>query len=229
MNFAAEYTKRVSGPVSTIIGFMNFSVSFLLGHSSLARSDSIRKFFLQDIRADCTFGPDRHLLDNWHSIKNTQDIKLRPCLSMVIHPNDSKERNSNKQEVGSYRHKYYLYCPVGNLGFSMFLRLNDIESNKLNFTIKDGKRQWDTFRVVTYVDYNPQYEQFKGVFDTCNIRFNKVCHVRSAGISTGAIKGLSKETIAYQSKHVTDKLDKAYMPELSWKVSHSIYYFFNTF
>ena len=65
MRFCAMYYSRTDGVISTITGVMNFTLSFLLGFTKLARGDSVRRFFVKDFRADYNFGPDSKAMNNF--------------------------------------------------------------------------------------------------------------------------------------------------------------------
>ena len=96
--------------------------------------------------------------------------------------------------------------------------------DEFNFCLdKEGVPVWHKTRLVTYSDAAAQFNQFSSVFKALDFDFYTTTHVRSSGISSATLSGLNKEDISYQSKHVKDKLDSAYMPELCYIVSFFYY------
>ena len=223
MLFSINYMTRVVGPICTITGFINFALSFLLGFTKLARGDTVRKFKIEDLRANYQFGPcsnpHENICDLTQTFKCADVFNSPPCLSIIIQKFGSKENNKKKQEVGAYRHRLYFLCTVGITAFSIFMKINDFSDDDFNFTVDDdGVPNWHGHKLITYDSRSTQAAIYTSVFKILSLDLFKTTHIRSSGIAHGASVGLNKESISYQSKHVKDKLDSAYMPELCKEV-----------
>jgi hypothetical protein len=129
--------------------------------------------------------------------------------------------NYKKRVVGAYRHKNVLQCFTGMVGMMIFMRYHD--EGDLSFLQPADKNErplWQKERLMENWEAGKNgqeacYEVYKRICEICNIRWNKVTHLRSAGMEQGSARGgLLADQLATMSKHRGERLFDAYLTEL---------------
>ena len=103
--------------------------------------------------------------------------------------------NYKKRVVGAYRHKNVLQCFTGMVAMSLLLRFrDDVNLSFLQPEDKNKRPGWQKERLMESWEagkngHETCYEVYKRVCEACGICWNKVTHLRSAGMEQGSAVG----------------------------------------
>ncbi|MEL7343007.1 MAG: hypothetical protein AAGM67_21165, partial [Bacteroidota bacterium] len=80
--------------------------------------------------------------------------------------------------------------------------------------------EWYAHFLTSWRTYEAQVQAFNRVEKATGVKWGKKTHLRKVGIDRASAMGASREEIANLSKHSSDKIDTAYMPELPVEALH---------
>lgn len=206
--------------------YQSFAVSWTVCHATFLRLDSLRKMRLCDLRADHAHGP-------------CEDGPNATILSFILQPYQHKDdavggnqatqreqegggntrapNSYKKRVVGMYRHQNIDQCGTSQTAMSLFLRLR--RNHQVSFIVPaDGQNRPSWQRELILNDWSANrspYTTYTRVLQACNVSFNKVTHLRSAGMEYASAQGeLPADVLATMSKHRGDRIFQCYMTEL---------------
>ena len=133
-----------------------------------------------------------------------------------------------KRVVGAYRHKRFTQCMTAQIAMAIFWRFghgnNDCEG-EIDFlrgaNPQRDKPVWQKKYVLenwraggTRSGEHTCESVYKRFTEQANVSWNKVTHLRQAGMEYASASGVGADALATMSKHRGEKLFDAYMTEL---------------
>ena len=148
--------------------------AFNAGSQCYLRNDSVRKLRLSDLKLDFTHGP----------VESGPHARI---ITFVLQPLQHKEKENKKQVAGVYQHKDYLLCTTFDVAINVFWSLS------LNYKVhfyKEGENKWMNSKlIVGWKDQKSAYATYKTILEWANVSWDKVTHMRKAGIEQGSAQG----------------------------------------
>ncbi|MEL7342862.1 MAG: hypothetical protein AAGM67_20425 [Bacteroidota bacterium] len=80
---------------------------------------------------------------------------------------------------------------------------------------------WYSKKLIKWRTYGAEAQAFDRLLCATGVSWAKKTHVRKAGIDRNSMAGCSRESIGQMSKHMTAKIDTAYLPELPSEAMHA--------
>jgi hypothetical protein len=181
----------------------SLGMSFSWGCNAGVRGASSRKFTYADLNLSRGFGPEK------------EGPRSR-CLMLVLRKGDThKDRSDTDKQVGVWRHREYLLCSVFNTALHV---INDLSSDTtINFYHYDKKERagwWDK-PLIEYAAAGQESAAMTQVFAATGVESCKLTHNRTHAVQLGGSEGLAPWQLNTFTKHMLDKLNSAYQPEMN--------------
>jgi hypothetical protein len=181
----------------------SLSTTFVWGNNAAVRGASSRKFVYADLHLTKGYGPEKE-----GDLARVLALILRQ--GRLIH----KDGFTTDKQVGSWRHRHYIMCSQFTTALHI---INDLRNNStINFYhVEKSKRApwWDT-PLVAFTKRDEESSAIKQVYKKTGVSSCKVTHHRTHAIQLAGSEGLAPYQVATISKHITEKLTSAYMPEI---------------
>jgi hypothetical protein len=184
--------------------FGEFMFSFNAGMQCYLRNDSCRKLFLPDLKLDFAHGP----------VESGPQARI---ITFILRPLKHKDRDKDKRVVGAFQHREYLLCTTLAIAINVYMKLS--MNHDVHF-YKEGRDKWTKVKLISgWKDHVAAQAAYKTILSRANVNWEKVTHMRKAGIERGSARGgLRRDEVQSMSKHRGEKLDDVYMTELYSKV-----------
>ena len=180
---------------------LDLAFSFLWGINAGVRGSSSRAFKLCDLYASEGFGPD-------------EDPPNNKTLMLILRKGKvHKDKHTTCRLVGVHRHRDYRLCTVFA---TALLVVNILRTDPtLNFK-KSPKRRanWWDIPINRYKDYDQESHAMRDVLNSANVKSTKVTHHRYQAVQNAGANGLTMEQVQTITKHITNRLNSAYQPEV---------------
>ena len=141
-------------------------------------------------------------------------------LTFIVPPVDQRKKNQKisklkTEVVGAYRHKTFLRCVVGIIGFKLFEDLNSVVNISLWDDTPPGTVFWGDVHLFPkgYLATNMGMKKDKK--DAGVEGGKEVTHLRKCAITLCTSQGLSEDQVTTMSKHRDNHFQKSYRAELS--------------
>jgi hypothetical protein len=182
------------------------SVSFTWGQNAGLRGHSMRGMVYADINMSKGFGPEE------------AGPRARMPLLVLRKGCRNKDNFATDKQVGCWRHKNYLLCPV----FALAKQVpGDLKNNPtINFTHEKPLERaawWDT-ELIDIQSYSQQSSAVKEVYEKTGVISCKLTHHRTLAVQHAGSEGLAPFQISTMTKHMLDKLHSSYMCEVDKEV-----------
>jgi len=194
-------------------GNTQLAVAYLAGTTVFARGQSERAWLLTHLGVVASlFGPP-----------NPFDPRRRdPMLFFCLPEGVDKGAAAQTSVTGCWRHMEINVCLTGWVAAHLF-KVLVVDQTVLEFTVgsQDGAKlrpllDWED----TESGARAHSAAFTKIFKKMEVKFAKVTHGRTFGIVRASASGASAEAVAALSKHLLDKLNKAYMSDLQPQGMH---------
>jgi hypothetical protein len=181
----------------------SLGMSFSWGCNAGVRGASNRKFVYADLNLSRGFGPEK------------EGPRSR-CLMLVLRRGDAhKDRSTTDKQVGVWRHREYLLCSVFNTALHV---INDLSTDTtINFYHYDKKLRaawWDK-PLIEYEASGQESSAMTQVYAATGVESCKLTHNRTHAVQLGGSEGLAPWQLNTFTKHMLDKLNSAYQPEMN--------------
>jgi hypothetical protein len=173
------------------------------GHNAGVRGASARVFQLCDLNLSFGYGPEKVTPRN------------RTLLLILRKGGRHKEKSTEDKQVGVHRHRDYRQCSVFATGILLIKLLRKL-GDGINFTQRNKKKDatWWGVELCNFKKINDQSTPMREVFSKTGVDSQcKVTHRRTQAVLMGGSEGLNKDQISTYTKHIVDKLHKAYLPD----------------
>jgi hypothetical protein len=182
----------------------SLGMSFSWGCNAGVRGASSRKFVYADLNLSRGFGPEK------------EGPRSR-CILLVLRKGDAhKDRSDTDKQVGVWRHRNYLLCSVFNTALHV---IDDLRKDTtINFYHVDKKTRatwWDK-QLIEYEETGGQESAaMTQVYAETGVESCKLTHNRTHAVQLGGSEGLAPWQLNTFTKHMLDKLNSAYQPEMN--------------
>jgi len=182
----------------------DLSFSYLWGRNAGVRGDSSRKFVLSDLNLSYGFGPENYAPRN-----RTLLLVLRQGF---IH----KDRYTTDKQVGVQRHRDYRQCTAFATGLLLIMKLRALgnEINFLHVNKKTSRASWWDIQLNAYDTYSKEEAAIRQVYAGTGVDAGKVTHHRLQAVQHAGSQGCQPWQVSTMTKHVHDKLNMSYLPEV---------------
>ena len=135
---------------------------------------------------------------------------------LVLRRGDAhKDRSDTDKQVGVWRHREYILCSVFNTALHV---INDLSKDTtINFYHQDKKTRagwWDK-PLIEYEASGQELSAMTQVFAATGVESCKLTHNRTHAVQLGGSEGLAPWQLNTFTKHMLDKLNSAYQPEMN--------------
>jgi hypothetical protein len=181
----------------------SLGMSFSWGCNAGVQGASSRKFVYADLNLSCGFGPEKEGPRSW-------------CLMLVLLRGEAhKDRSDTDKEVGVWRHRQYLLCSVFNTALHV---INDVSTDTtINFYHYDKKlcAAWWDKPLIKYKASGEELSAMTQIYTATGVESCKLTHNRTHAVQLGGSEGLAPWQLNTFTKHMLDKLNLAYVPEMN--------------
>jgi hypothetical protein len=182
------------------------SVSFTWGQNAALRGHSMRGLVYSDINMSRGFGPEQ------------EGPRARIPLLVLRRGGKNKDNFTTDKQVGCWRHRNYLLCPVFALAKHVLWELkNNPTINFSHENTKERAKWWDT-DLINIRTYGQQSGAAKEVYEKTGVSSCKLTHHRTQAVQHAGSEGLAPFQISTMTKHMLDKLHSSYMAEVDKEV-----------
>jgi hypothetical protein len=180
----------------------SLNTSFCWGNQAAIRGASTRKFCYTELYMTVGFGAAKE--------------GPRACvLCLILRPGDmNKDRHTTDRMVGCYRHREWLLCAIGHLSLHV---LNELRlDGDINFlhADKSEKADWWLKSLIAYETLSDESGPMKQVYEATGVEGCKLTHNRTYAVQLAGSEGLAPHQISCMTKHLLDKQNKSYQPEV---------------
>jgi hypothetical protein len=182
------------------------SVSFTWGQNAALRGHSVRNLVYCDMNMSRGFGPER------------EGPRARIPLLVLRKGGKNKDNFTTDKQVGCWRHRNYLLCPVFALAKHVIW---DLKNNPaISFTHQNPleRAEWWDEELIDIQTYSQQSAAIKDVYEKTGVSSCKVTHHRTLAVQHAGSEGLAPYQISTMTKHMLDKLHSSYMCEVDKEV-----------
>ena len=175
--------------------------SYLWGINAGVRGASSRVLRFCDINVSFGYGPEAH--------------PPRNCTLMLIYRTGDvhKDRHTTDKQVGAQRHRNYKLCSCFATGLLLIKRINSFGS-RINFLSNGDKRPiWWDIPINRFTSLNEESNAMELIYNKTGVKNYKNTHHRSQCVQYAGSRGLTDGQISTVTKHRTEKIQVAYMPE----------------
>jgi hypothetical protein len=181
----------------------SLGTSFAWGNNAGVRGASSRKFTFADIYTSEGFGPER-------------EGERARILFLVLRMGEiHKDRFTTDRMVGSWRHRNVFLCGVFYLSMQVIHELSrDDEINFCHGDLNTRASWWDK-GLIQFNTLDEESGAMKAVYEGTGIEGCKLTHNRTYAVQQGGSEGLAPYQTNTFTKHMSDKSNKAYQPEVN--------------
>ena len=184
---------------------LDLAFSFLWGINAGVRGSSSRAFKLSDLYISNGYGPEDHPPRN------------KTLLLILRKGSIHKDKHTTCRLVGVHRHREYPLCTVFATGLIVIHILRT--HNNIHFYKPQNQRStWWDIPVNKYTEYIHESQAMRDVLAVANVKSTKVTHHRWQAVQTAGTNGLRMEQVQTITKHVTNRLNSSYQPEVEMEV-----------
>jgi hypothetical protein len=191
----------------------SLGMSFSWGCNAGVRGASSRKFVYANLNISRGFVPEK------------EGPRSR-CLMLVLRRGDTdKDRSDTDKQVGVWRHREYLLCSVFNTALHV---LNDLSTDTtINFYHLNKKQRaswWDK-PLIEYDANGRELSAMKQVYAATGVESCKLTHNQTHAVQLGGSEGLAPWQLNIFTKHMLDKLNSTYQPEMNQETARVMAHF----
>jgi hypothetical protein len=182
----------------------SLGMSFSWGCNAGVRGASSRKFVYADLNLSRGFGPEK------------EGPRSR-CLMLVLRKGDAhKDRSDTDKQVGVWRHKHYLLCSAFNTALHVIDDLRKDTTINFYHLDTDARASWWDKPLIEYKGASGQESAaMTQVYAETGVESCKLTHNRTHAVQLGGSEGLAPWQLNTFTKHMLDKLNSAYVPEMN--------------
>jgi hypothetical protein len=181
----------------------SLGMSFSWGCNAGVRGASSRKFVYADLNVSHGFGPEK------------TGPRSR-CLLLVLRKGDAhKDRCDTDKQVGVWRHKNYLLCSVFNTALHIVNELRQDATINFYHYRKEERASWWDKELIQYNASGKESAAMTQVYRETGVESYKMTHNRTHAVQLGGSEGLAPWQLNTFTKHMLDKLNSAYQPEMN--------------
>jgi hypothetical protein len=185
---------------------LDLAFSFLVGINAGTRGCSSRQFTLSDLNLDCASGPE------------SLPPRNKTLIFILRKGAFCKENFATDRQVGVQRHKNFKLCAVFATASLVIMKLRSIGPSLNFFWYKNqGVRpNWWDIPLNVYENLEDESHAMRDVLKKAGVNMcGKITHHRLQAVQEAGSKDLTGEQISTMTKHITDKLHVAYLPEVN--------------
>jgi hypothetical protein len=176
--------------------------TFTWGCNCGVRGASSRRFVYSDLNLSHGFGPEK------------EGDRNRTLMLVLRKGTAHKDKFTTDKQVGTWRHKFWELCSQFNLSLSV---INDLRNDStVNFLHeeKDQRAPWWDKPLIEFDKPEEDSGAMKQVYRDTGVKSCKLTHHRTHAVQLAGSEGLAPWQITTMTKHMLDKLNSAYQPEM---------------
>jgi hypothetical protein len=181
----------------------SLGMSFSWGCNAGVRGASSRKFVYADLNLSRGFGPEK------------EGPRCR-CLMLVLRKGAAhKDRSDTDKQVGVWRHRQYLLCSAFNTALHIIHDLSNDQTINFYHEDMDLRASWWDKPLIEYAAAGQESSAMTSVLAETGVDSCKLTHNRTHAVQHGGSEGLAPWQLNTLTKHMLDKLNSAYQPEMN--------------
>jgi hypothetical protein len=149
-------------------------------------------------------------------VGTTRDGDTARTLILVLRKGPiHKDNHASDGMVGSYRHRVYILCSIFNVSLHVInLLRQDDEIHFYHYDPLTTRAIWWDKQLILYETLSHESGPMQQVYDATGVKGCKLTHNRTYAVQQAGSEGLAPHQVSSLTKHMQDKLNKCYLPEV---------------